>query len=66
MWTQCSMIDAIEFASGKQVVPHPVTSMSPDTCCDVVQFSDGTAVACKSVWHLAMPEDPRWWFYKPA
>lgn len=70
VWQQCSMVDALKFSDGREINSNYCLSMDrPDAQAEVVIFTDGSAVACKSKWNGPYSEEtpdidaapPIWW-----
>lgn len=67
-WHEVEMPEAVEFTSGRKTVKKATIPAPPDDDASVVQFEDGTAVACASNYaiydscNLCYP--PKWWVYR--
>ena len=68
-WTQCSMREAIEFCEDRIISDEKPPRPWPNPDCEVVMFTEGTAVAVLSKWRGIVTEvilefkaePPLWW-----
>jgi hypothetical protein len=74
-WHECTMKAAIQHAAGRKVSDQQWVweeRRSPDSECEVVIFTDETAVACLSTmeWEnycddeYAVMKHPKWWIFQ--
>jgi hypothetical protein len=54
-WKKATLAEACEFMQGK-IIDNNGTCNPPNWDCDVVVFTDGSAVACESKWSGPLSE----------